>query len=442
MGNDAETEEQAGKGRGRAGGGRPEPGVLLIYSAGAARLEAIPLEDGAIELGRGPLGASGAVTLGDSVVSRKHARLSHAAARWTVRDLGSRNGTAVDGVTLAGEYVGGAPRVVRVGDSLFLPVDDIRRFRGAAVEVNERMVMGPTLGEAWQALARAAASGETVHLSGESGTGKELAAEAFHRLGPCANGPLVAVNCATIPEGVAERLLFGARKGAYSGAVADSDGHLQAAHGGTLFLDEVAELSLSVQAKLLRVLETHEVMALGASHARTVDIRVCTATHTNLRAEVARGTFREDLYFRIGKPEVALPPLRERRCEVPWLIERALAAFTPALSAHVSLIEECLVRPWPGNLRELNAELRAAAQRAQSLKSPTVEAVHLSPTAGARFDAAATQPARPTAAARVPEKSDIESALHQANGNVSAAARALGLHRNQLRRWMHKHGLD
>jgi transcriptional regulator with PAS, ATPase and Fis domain len=444
MSSDAETEKQSGSGRGQAK--HPEPGVLLVYSAGAPTLKAIPLSDGAIELGRASRGGASGYALDDPVVSRQHARLACDGRRWTVRDLGSRNGTAVDGNTLTGEYVGAAPRVVRVGDSLLVPRDDVRRFRGAAVEVNEQMVMGPTLGEAWQALARAAAAGDTVHLTGESGTGKELAAEAFHRLGPHPGGPFVAVNCAAIPEGVAERLLFGARKGAFSGAAADAEGYLQAAHGGTLYLDEVAELGEPVQAKLLRVIETREVMALGASHARAVDVRICTATHKDLRGEVARGTFRKDLYFRIAQPEIALPPLRDRPCEIPWLVERAIGQGDPPLAPHVSLIEECLLRPWPGNLRELHAELRAAALRARSQHSATVEAMHLSSTAGTRFEKPSSRPSRPRTAVpssgRILDRAEVEAALRQASGNISAAARALGVHRTQLRRWMQKHHLS
>ena len=151
-----------------------------------------------------------------------------------------------------------------------------------------------------------------------------------HATAPESNAPFVAVNCAAIPEGLAERLLFGARKGAYSGATADAEGYIQAANRGTLFLDEIAELDPLVQAKLLRVLETREVLPLGASRAKKVDIGICAASHRRLRDEVTAGRFREDLYFRIGRPEVQIPPLRERLDEIPWFVARELRRVDPS----------------------------------------------------------------------------------------------------------------
>src|SRR5262249_47131898 len=199
--------------------------------------------------------------------------------------------------------------------------------------------------------------------------------------GASAGGPLVAVNCATIPEALAERLLFGARKGAFSGADADSDGYIQEADGGTLFLDEVAELSLAVQAKLLRVLETREVLPLGASKPRKIELRFCSATHRDLRAHVAAGKLREDLYFRIATPRVTVPPLRERPEEIPWLLQAEVSRIAPSLALHVSVVETCLLRGWPGNVREILAEIRSAAQTALSAESQRLEARHLNPTA-------------------------------------------------------------
>jgi transcriptional regulator of acetoin/glycerol metabolism len=364
----------------------PIPGLVLVFSSGQPMLVVIPLEGAAatrrIELGRGPIGP---VVLDDACISRRHAEVSFDGRAWRVRDLGSKNGTAVDATTLADEYVGDAPRVVRVGDSLFLPRADVRRLRNARVDLSGDTVIGPTLGQAWDAIADASRSGETLYITGESGAGKELAAQHFHRSGPHPSGPFVAVNCANIPEGLAERLLFGTRRGAYSGATSDADGYLQAADGGTLFLDEVAELDLAVQAKLLRVLETREVTALGAAKPRPLDLRVCVATHRELRAQVAQGRFRDDLYFRIGRPEVAVPPLRGRLEEMPWLIARELQRASLRVEAHVSLVEACLVRPWPGNVRELLIEVRAAGADAQAAGLTQVEASHLGEAAGVRF---------------------------------------------------------
>ena len=274
---------------------------------------------------------------------------------------------------------------------------------------------------------------------GESGAGKELAARAFHeaRHGSAAAAPFVAVNCAAIPEGLAERLLFGARKGAYSGAASDAEGYIQAADRGTLFLDEIAELDPLVQAKLLRVLETREVLPLGASRPKRVEIGICAASHRRLRDEVAAGRFREDLYFRIGRPEVQIPPLRERLDEIPWFVARELRRVSPELSASVTFVERCALRPWPGNVRELQRELARAAHRALEAQAQVVEPEHLLDEAGMAVRASSSAP-RP-GLSRWSEE-EIRRALADHAGNVRATARALDVHRNQLRRWLDKHG--
>src|SRR5262249_54200125 len=153
-------------------------------------------------------------------------------------------------------------------------------------------VVGPILDEILAQIAQISGFSTTLHITGESGVGKEGAAQSFHAAGPHRSGPFIAVNCATIPQGVAERVLFGAKRGAFSGAVVDSDGYIQSADNGTLFLDEIAELDLAVQAKLLRVLETREVSQLGSTKSRAVKILFCSASNKDLRAEVAGGRFR------------------------------------------------------------------------------------------------------------------------------------------------------
>jgi DNA-binding NtrC family response regulator len=294
-----------------------------------------------------------------------------------------------------------------------------------------------------------------VCIRGESGTGKEGVARAFHRDGPRREGPFVAVNCAAIPQGIAERLLFGVRRGAYSGAEADAEGYVQAADGGTLFLDEVADLDLQVQAKLLRALETREVMPLGASRPRTVDLHVCSASNRDLRTQVTSGKLREDLYYRIARPAVTLPPLRERLEEIPALVEREVRRVAPELTLDVSFVEACLLRPWPGNVRELLIEARSAAQAALMEDAPLLESRHLDPGAGKPLLAGGSMmpaadappstgsPAREMRSRSRPldgeERGRIEEVLLREGGNVAAAARALGMHRTQLRRLIGRH---
>jgi len=237
---------------------------------------------------------------------------------------------------------------------------------------------------------------------------------------------------------------------------------VQAAHEGTLFLDEIAELDALVQPKLLRVLESREVLPLGASRPQKVAIRVCCASHKPLREEVAAGRFREDLYYRIGRPEVRIPPLRERLDELPLLVERDLAAVDPKLIASATLVEACALRPWPGNVRELAREVRRAAHAALAERESVVYPHHLAAEAGVPMPhAPAPAPRSPSAspgtrgssrapeggpdgseppeAAAAPSDERIRQALEENGGNVRGTARALGMHRNQLRRWLDKH---
>jgi transcriptional regulator with GAF, ATPase, and Fis domain len=410
----------------------PVPGVVAVFSAGRPLLAAAPLEDGVRIVGRGdPL-----LGIEDRRVSREHARVELRGDAWVVRELGSRNGTRVDGFNVEGEVSTPGARVLRVGQTVLLLCRDVRPYRGAAV-VSGEQVVGPTLRSVLDKVASAARASETLLVLGESGSGKEMAARAFHASGPSSKGPFIAVNCAAIPVNVAERLLFGAKKGAFSGADEDVDGYLQAADGGVLFLDEVGELDLEVQAKLLRTLETREVLALGANKPRKVSVRICAATHRDLRAAVTEGRFREDLYYRIAQPSVMLPPLRERPEDIAWLAARETARLG-ALALNADFVEACLLRPWPGNIRELLAELRRAAQEAFDARDPELRAERLGPMAGRPLEG----PIQPTMEEPPgPTRRDVERALEKTGGNVAEAARKLGLHRTQLYRLMKRLGV-
>ncbi len=433
----------------RAVGGaqRPRPGVIAIMMAGEP--SCVPLEVGPVGLDIGR-GAPNGLFEADDRVSRKHVRVRRTRGQWSVTDLESRNGTFVAGQPLTAESLLSDEVVIRIGRTLLWAVEDVTPFR----DVKARAVQdsGPVLGgrlqRPWAEIALASRSGSTLYVRGESGSGKELAARAFHdaRFGSGPKAPFVAVNCAAIPEGLAERLLFGAQRGAYSGANVDAEGYVQAAHKGTLFLDEIAELDPQVQAKLLRVLETREVLPLGATRPRSVELALCVASHKSLREEVARARFREDLYFRLGRPEIHLPPLRARLDELPWLIAAELARIDAQLTASVAFVEACALRAWPGNVRELLHEVRQAAHRALheggAHDAVAVEPHHLSPEAGLVIVESASDTGSVRPKARVPSDTEIERALDQNGGNVRGTARALGMHRNQLRRWLQRRGAD
>ena len=458
---------------------RAEPGLLLIFSNGQPACGLLPLGATPIELGRGQGLLAEHL---DSRMSRQHARVSFSENLFQIEDLGSRNGSAIDGVPLCGAAKVSAGQLVRLGHTLFLCCQDLRPFRQFGVKVEPRRVEGPALQQTLRTLAHFAGFSRTLFITGDSGSGKEFIAQCFHRKSPQRDGPFVAVNCAAIPEGVAERLLFGARKGAFSGAVSDSPGYIEAADGGTLFLDEVADLDLVVQGKLLRVIESGELLPLGATRAKKVQFRVCAATHKDLRELTEAGKFRADLYFRIGMPQISVPPLRERREEVPFLITQTVQAAAPDLAVDVSLVETCLLRDWPGNIRELQAEISAAALTARAALKDLLTAAQLRKDAGAIMQRA-QEPKRITGAhtplslpgplespallpksaladpipsavagaplpveipppAEPPSRAQILAALLATDFNVAATARSLSLHRTQLRRLLVRYSID
>jgi transcriptional regulator of acetoin/glycerol metabolism len=409
--------------------------VVLWTRAGPASL-VLPLDAGKLVLGRG---LQEALFGDDERVSREHCQVDFDGTLWAIRDLGSRNGTFVKGSRLEGTRSTLSGQVVlRVGRNLLWAVPDVRPYGTGVLVRDDGLVLGGSLKRAWAEIELAAHAGSTLCLRGESGTGKELAARAFHDASAGAAAPFVGVNCAAIPEGVAERLLFGARRGAFSGAASDVEGYVQAANQGTLFLDEIAELDLRVQAKLLRVLETREVMALGATRPDPIELKVVAASHADLREEVQAGRFREDLYYRIGRPEVRIVALRERLDELPFLIQRTVMA--EGLGANARVIEACLLRAWPGNVRELLGEMKRAAHRALRAGNAEVDAHDLDEEAGLRLsDRVQSEEVDDDSKASIlPDDARIEAALSEAAGNVTQAARTLGVHRNQLRRWLAK----
>jgi transcriptional regulator of acetoin/glycerol metabolism len=415
------------------------PGLVVITTGNEVCWAVLPLLPPALSLTLGRGHKDSGVELDDPRMSRRHATFERREGEWLVTDHDSTNGTFLDGTPVKGRVGGEDGSLVRLGNTLVLLVDDVRPFGTFPLQSAGGLVIGPTLRLAHERITQAAAAGQAVLLRGESGTGKELAASTFHRATRGGKpGPLVIINCATIPAGLAERLLFGARKGAYSGADMSADGYFQAADGGTLFLDEIAELDPLVQPKLLRVLESGEATPLGATRSTAVDVRICCATHADLRARVVAGSFRQDLYFRLARCEVELPPLRERREEFPALIA-ALLASGPAggtIKAEASFVEQLACRHWPGNLRELGIEVHRGAMAAVTAGRTVLKSTDLAPRAGIPF----APPGGVIASAAPPPDDPIAQALEAEQGNVSRAAARLGLSRNKVRRWVEKYG--
>ena len=316
-----------------------------------------------------------------------------------------------------------------------------------AVCVGGMWTRDPAMKRMFQLLRKVAASDATVLVRGESGAGKELVARAIHDLSPRAAGPFHAVNCAAMPAALLESELFGHVRGAFTGAVRDNPGHFRLADGGTLMLDEVAELPLEVQAKLLRVLDTHSVLPVGGRESVKVDVRIIAATHRALRTEVAAGRFRADLMFRLRVIPVFLPPLRARVGDVELLTDKILGELNARSQRKVVRVSkqalEALERhAFPGNVRELRNVLEYAFVVGEG---PVLQVSELPPEIASpesTLDGAPRLEAEtaPTPALS-PEAERVVRALERASGNKARAAQALGMSRVTLWRRMKELGL-
>ncbi|GKT24004.1 sigma-54 dependent transcriptional regulator [Acidovorax sp. SUPP3334] len=269
-----------------------------------------------------------------------------------------------------------------------------------------------------QRIAKVARSMAPVLIRGESGTGKELVARALHASSQRADGPLVAVNCGAIPENLLEAEFFGARKGSYTGATQDRDGYFQAARGGTLFLDEIGDLPLAMQSKLLRAIQERSVRALGSTAEETVDVRIVSATHRDLAADVQSGRFRQDLYYRLNVIEVVIPPLRERREDLPALCATLLARIAQESGAPVppltqNALDRIAMHPLTGNVRELENLLHRAVALSDG------EELHVEPPHASAFDAARADMA--AAAPAVSAAAGTDASGNQRNANPAAS---------------------
>ncbi|MGA8311425.1 MAG: sigma 54-interacting transcriptional regulator [Terriglobales bacterium] len=318
---------------------------------------------------------------------------------------------------------------------LWLEQENLRL--AAEINLQHNMVgEGSLMKDVYRFLSRVAPTDSTVLVSGESGTGKELVARAIHRNSPRANRPFVAINCAAIPEGLLESELFGYERGAFTGATAQKKGRLEMADGGVVFLDEIGELAPALQVKLLRVLQEREFERLGGSRPIAVDIRLIAATNKDLAAAVKTKTFREDLYYRLDVVSVVVPPLRERREDIPILAEYFVTKFAAKCKVKAKRISAeamagLMNYDWPGNVRELENAIERAlvlgvsdAIRPEDLPESILEK---DPAPGA-------EEAKYHMAVKQLKKHLILTALEDAKGNYTEAARTLGVHANYLHR--------
>lgn len=322
-------------------------------------------------------------------------------------------------------------------------VAELEQQVGAQYTFESMIGSSAALLEAQRLARRAAPTDSTVLLEGPTGAGKELFAQAIHQASARRGKPFVAVNCSAFPKDLLESELFGYKKGAFTGALADKKGLLEAAHGGTLFLDEIGELELSVQAKFLRVLETQQFTKLGDTRPTTVNVRLVAATNRNLQQEAAAGQFRPDLYYRLAVFTVPVPGLNERRADVPILAEYFLKFFAAKLGSPLrglepEALEQLRRHDWRGNVREL----RNVLERAVILADGELLTTDDLPT---EFHHFRPDPATPADAddrtLRTMEKHQIAKVLHETGGNKMEAARQLGIGTKTLYRKIQEYGI-
>ncbi len=382
------------------------------------------------------------LVLDDVTVSRFHCELVVTGGAVRVRDLGSRNKTVAGGITIADATVADGTLLVLGNSAVKIDVEpDL-----AEVASSERSAFGALTGESavmrevFSQLEKIAASDATVLIEGETGTGKEGASEAIHDASARAEQPFVVVDCSAIPANLLESELFGHEAGAFTGATDRRVGAFEQASGGTLFLDEIGELPGELQPKLLRALESREIRRVGGHAVVRCDLRIIAATNRDLRAEVNRGTFRADLYYRLAVVRLALPPLRERTGDMPLLVSHLLARIgaSPATIAELTApdyVAALAAERWPGNVRELRNHLEQCAvfgeRRLPSAPRPPHPAVTVD-------DSLPYEVARRQAIDAF-ERAYV-TALLAREGNVASAARSAGLNRAYLYKLLRRHG--
>jgi transcriptional regulator with GAF, ATPase, and Fis domain len=428
-------------------------------------------EHGAVLDGKVLVGSAPAsnIVVHDPTVSRIHAELEPRDDGLWVRDLGSRNGTFVDGLQVTGARVpdGGT---VRLGSTEFRV--DYNPTQRRHVEIWPNAGFGKLVGnsvpmrELFATLARVAPMDSSALIYGETGTGKELVARAIHDASPRASKPFVVVDCAALPENLLDAELFGHARGAFTGAHGARAGAIESAEGGTVFLDEIGELPISMQPKLLRVLESRTVRRVGETAHRNVDVRFVSATHRDLLTMVNAGEFREDLYFRLSVIPLHVPALRDRKEDVSLLVSHFLRSAGGPAHITGELMRELSTRPWRGNVREL----RNFVERARALGASEALAMTSTSDREARPSIGAPAPPPSPSSPSIPvaqpsvelndarifeqaykdfreswvdsgEKEYVRRLLLRHDRNVAAAAREAEVDRTYIYRLIRKHEL-
>jgi DNA-binding NtrC family response regulator len=428
------------------------PQCKLVVVKGATRGREYVVSSDVIRVGKAN---DNDLVLAEETVSRVHLEILRDAKGYLLRDLHSTNGTFLDGAEIREAYIrAGAIITVGTVQLRFQPFEErIDIVPGEATELGELVGRSPAMREIFALLDRLAPTDATLLVEGEPGTGKDLVARTAHAHSRRRSGPLITVDCGALAGNLLESALFGHEKGAFPGASTARQGSFELAHGGTIFLAHVGELSVDIQPKLLRVLEQREIRRVGGSRAIKVDLRFIAATQHDLRREVEKGKFREDLYFRLAVVPMRLPPLRERKEDIPSLVRHFQSKGSAANGEEGKRIEPAddllaalASHDWPGNVRELRALVErglflggvpgvapaAAAPRGKGEVARTSDEELV-------FDAQRSYRDNKVSWERVFEQRYLRWLLARAAGNISRAAREADMDRKYLHKLLKKH---
>ncbi len=422
---------------------RQTRGGIFMVIKGPDRGETIRLTDRPIAFGSAP---SCEMVLSDKTVSRKHLVAEFNGDEVMLRDNDSTNGTFIQGSRFK-EITIGFGVEFKLGRTTikFLPDEEIVEPEPSEQNSFGQLVGGDTkVRQLFKLLTDVAATPATVLIEGETGTGKELIAEEIHNHSPRRDGPFVVFDCGSVPRELIESALFGHVKGSFTGAITDRRGAFAEAHGGTIFLDEIGEMALDLQPSLLRVLDKRAVRKVGSNTYEKIDVRVVAATNRDLRAEVAKKNFREDLYYRLAVIRVSVPPLRERGSDIPMLVQHFVESFSMGKTMHIEPEDMAKIQRhgWPGNVRELRNVIERACLLSHGEQINIDDALieEAAPGIGIRTDL----PFKEAKGQLVEmfEREYIEDLMRRHKMNLSAAAREAQIDRKHLRELIRKYDLD
>jgi len=410
----------------------------LVVTEGPDEGKRIALGRGVMAVGRS---AQGDLVLSDKTVSNLHLEIEYGSMGVHIRDMGSTNGSRVDGRLVQSQTVDIGSEI-QVGKTILKIFLEEETVPVAPAALGRLIGQSPKMGEVYQLIRKGAKSDVAVLIQGETGCGKELVASEVHRLSLRAKGPFITVDCSAIPKDLIESELFGHEKGAFTSAVAQRKGAFELADGGTIFLDEIGELPLEMQPKLLRVLEEKQFKRIGSGEVLRSDFRVIAATNRWLDREVLKGHFRQDLFFRLYVLPIFLPPLRERQEDIPMLIAHFLKG--KAVQVPPAVMDQLTVHPWPGNVRELRnvMERGVVMMEGNTLRPEDLLFMSSGDRQGDPMPWEKTEADAPPASLEEIEKQVIRRALKTSDGDKKIVAKTLGIALSTLYDKLRRYKLD